>query len=182
MDISADPVRFDYPLTKYGNYGLFIAAMEADGTCPTFRIITEEEEVTKSPTSSPVVAPASSLIPITSSPTRTISLLGEGKYQTLSPTTRGINPIFSKSGKGSKGMSLLLSDETLSRPSGKSSKAKGSKGVAGKASKTYANDEMNSLNALHRVEDVSSGLVIRALSSAAYYSLVSWAVYMWFVW
>ena len=102
LDSVAEPVRFDYPLTKFGNYGFYIAAMEADGTCPTFRIITEEEEVTKSQTSSPVVAPASSLIPITSSPTKTISLLGEGKYQTLSPTTRGINPIFSKSGKGSK--------------------------------------------------------------------------------
>lgn len=79
-------------------------------------------------------------------------------------------------------MSLLLSDEIVSRPSGKSSQAKGSKGVAGKASKTsYAEDGMNSLNALHRVEDVSSGLVIRASSSVAYYSLVSWAVYMWFV-
>ena len=78
-------------------------------------------------------------------------------------------------------MSLLLSDEIVSRPSGKSSQAKGSKGVAGKASKTYAEDGMNSLNALHRVEDVSSGLVIRTSSSVAYYSLVSWAVYMWFV-
>ena len=122
---------------------------------------------------------ATSMIPLTSPPTPTVSILnpvptvsgdgwGGGAQHTW--TSNDIETtIFSKSSKSKSNKTHSMSyDSSASRPSGKSSKSKSSKvsGKAGKGSKGGSYDGWNSLNSLYRAEDVSAaGLSSRSVSN-----------------
>ena len=146
---------------------------------PTAASEDDDEEV-----SPPTVV---SMIPITSSPTNTVSMLNpqsaslpDGMTESPTKFVNVTNPIFvygSKSykSKGSKASSTL-EEEDASRPSGKS--GKGSKSVEGKASKSTKGSNAGYLNSLYRAEDISAATGDRKCRWGSIVALG--ALYLWF--
>jgi len=139
---------------------------------PTIPVLEPAQETTSptagqvQETSSPTVGEASpptatSIIPITSSPTNVVSILNPPTAQKPTDPTLSMafldeynasNPIFGKSLKSSKKGKAGKVSSKQSRPSGKStknSKVEGKAGKSTKGSKAY-------LTSLYRTEDVSS--------------------------